>query len=520
MVNPRISVLPWVIVLVLLASMAVQLFTSAREKCATFDEWSILAGGLRYLETGENDVHIDIPAGIKAWIALPVCWVCSPKLPEDVDAYPWSYGNRFLEGLEDPSTVLLLARLPVMVMAILLAVYVFVFSRMLWGTWGGVLSLAVVCFEPNLLAHGRLATCDVALAALATGGFLFLWKALQTKRGIWHLLSALHLVLAMEAKFIGLVFLILALLVHVGDAVSRGGMRKGLIAGGMHAGRFLGIVGILYLFVVLFLYRGAPTAVSGYFHLAKHLDRGHPTFFLGRFDASGWWYFHPFTLLVKSPLPVLLGVLLLPLVVRGRTAWRRLVLLCTVGGGWIAASMTSPVCLGVRHMLFPIAIGATGLGYLVQRSAPRLRALGLGLGLAWLVTGTLLNHPHHLAFFNEAAGGREGGRALLVDSNLDWGQDLPALARWLDHRGSPPVVMIYFGNENPGRFGICYRGWVTRPEVPDCWDLESGYLVVSATYQVTAPINPGLKAFLSRCDPIETLGGSLLVYRIRPEKRF
>lgn len=514
--NPRISLLQWVIVPVLLASMAVLLFTSAREKCATFDEWSILAGGLHYLETGENNVHIDVPAGIKAWIAMPVFLVCSPALPEDVDAYPWTYGNRFRDGLEDPSTVLLLARLPVMVLALLLAVYVLVFSRMLWGRWGGLLSLTLVCFEPNLLAHGRLATCDVALATLATGGFLFLWKALQTNRGIWHLLSALHLVLAMEAKFIGMVFLILALLVHVGHGVARGGLWRGLKAGGGQAGRFLGIAGILYFFVVFFLYRGAPTAVSGYFQMVRHLDRGHPTYFLGRFDDTGWWYFHPFTLLVKSPLPVLLGMVLLPFVARGRSGRGRLVMLGMAGGGWIAASMASPVCLGVRHMLFPIAVGAIGLGLHGQRLAPRLRAWGLGLGLVWMVTGTLLNHPHYLAFFNEAAGGREGGRALLVDSNLDWGQDLPALARWLDHRGNPPAVVIYFGNEDPGRFHIRYRGWVTRPEVPACWILESGFLVLSATYRVTAPINPGLQEFLSRCDHVETLGGSLLVYRIRP----
>ncbi len=65
--------------------------------------------------------------------------------------------------------------------------------------------------------------------------------------------------------------------------------------------------------------------------------------------------------------------------------------------------------------------------------------------------------PHYEAYFNELVGGPANGQRILVDSNLDWGQDLPALKQLLDDRGLDQVYLSYFGTAPPEQYGINYR---------------------------------------------------------------
>lgn len=73
---------------------------------------------------------------------------------------------------------------------------------------------------------------------------------------------------------------------------------------------------------------------------------------------------------------------------------------------------------------------------------------------AWYAAGTLRVHPHYLAYFNEIAGGPARGYHSLVDSSLDWGQDLKGLATWLGARGITHVKLSYFGSADPAYYGI------------------------------------------------------------------
>ncbi len=76
----------------------------------------------------------------------------------------------------------------------------------------------------------------------------------------------------------------------------------------------------------------------------------------------------------------------------------------------------------------------------------------------WNVAETLFTWPHYLSCFNEAAGGPEGSRRYLLDSNLDWGQDLLELRSWLARRPQPaPLALAYFGTVDPQIAGIPFR---------------------------------------------------------------
>jgi len=73
-----------------------------------------------------------------------------------------------------------------------------------------------------------------------------------------------------------------------------------------------------------------------------------------------------------------------------------------------------------------------------------------------LAAETIAARPHSIPFFNFLAGGAKGGIDLLADSNLDWGQGLPALRRWMAERNVPRVNLSYFGSADPAAYGISF----------------------------------------------------------------
>src|SRR5262249_19713676 len=89
--------------------------------------------------------------------------------------------------------------------------------------------------------------------------------------------------------------------------------------------------------------------------------------------------------------------------------------------------------------------------------------------LALSIAATVWIHPHYLAYFNWAAGGPDRVPPRLIDSNLDWGQDLLALQRWWkENIPNQRIGLAYFGQINPSIFAL--RGerfdWFLPPARP------------------------------------------------------
>lgn len=85
-----------------------------------------------------------------------------------------------------------------------------------------------------------------------------------------------------------------------------------------------------------------------------------------------------------------------------------------------------------------------------------LSACSAVLGI-WLIFSTLAVFPHHISYFNEMVGGPANGYKYLVDSNLDWGQDLIRLKQFLAREGEHSVILSYFGSADPHYYGILYQ---------------------------------------------------------------
>ena len=207
-----------------------------------------------------------------------------------------------------------------------------------------------------------------------------------------------------------------------------------------------------------------PTYFDGLAATILRLDDGRSSFLRGHDFITGHPLYFPVALPIKTPLPPLAaaaaGLAFWPhweagVEPRGALRWAAWVL--APGAAYFLLACFSKTQIGYRHILpvYPFLIVAGACGCAVLWRTYRGRALCLG-GALWLVTSVGAAYPHYLAYFNEAAGGPAGGWRWLVDSNLDWGQDLKGLAAEVRRRGNPVVHLSYFGVADPSYYGLRY----------------------------------------------------------------
>ena len=139
---------------------------------------------------------------------------------------------------------------------------------------------------------------------------------------------------------------------------------------------------------------------------------------------------------------------------------------------------------------------------------------------AWYGVSVARVHPHYLAYFNEAAGGPANGYRLLVDSSLDWGQDLAGLRDWLSAHGIARAKLSYFGTADPEYHRVpvdLLPGYMLPRPRTTIYEVVPGDVVaVSATNLQEVYVDPEVRplmALLRARAPIGQVGYSILVYR-------
>jgi hypothetical protein len=190
---------------------------------------------------------------------------------------------------------------------------------------------------------------------------------------------------------------------------------------------------------------------------------------------------------------------------------------------YAALTATRGLQIGHRHLLpiYPflfLAAGEAGAA-LGSWRAPLGPVLTGALAL-WYAGGTLLQHPHHLAYFNELGGGSRNGWRLLVDSNLDWGQDLKRLALWMPANHVPRLKLSYFGSADPAYYGIeseALPGYTAPHAARITREIRPGDVIaVSATNLQGVYLEPEDRALMARLralEPVARVGFSIFVYR-------
>ena len=274
----------------------------------------------------------------------------------------------------------------------------------------------------------------------------------------------------------------------------------------------------------LWLPRELKDLFNGMVAVKAHNDSGHLSYLLGRVRLTGWWYFYLVALAVKTPLPLLIAgpIGLAWLAVKG---WREkdswgLAPLALVLAILLFASAVSRINIGIRHILILYPFLALGGAYVTVRvwqalpggtaapaggpmHIPRAAALAaLGGALLWQLSPLWRAYPDYLPYFNETVAHPE---RVLVDSDLDWGQDL--------HRLEVRAAELHIGHLN-----LAYRGTadLRRESLPPVHILPGheraiGWVAVS---ELARTRNLNDYAWLEGYRPIERIGKTIDLYYV------
>jgi hypothetical protein len=531
--------------------------SSMRQKSATYDEPIYVTAGYTHLALHDYRVNPQTPPLAKLVAAAPLLALDVTFRTDDVawrEGYQNKLARQFFYRWNDADRLLFWARLPVVGLGCLLAAAVYLWSLRHLGDVPAAIALFLCVLGPDVLAHGQLATTDLALAlffflavvafervadrvrpGLVLAAGLCLGAALATKVSAVVLFPLLAVLAVIGARKMSRVWkLAAALLAMTGVAwgvlwASHGFRATAspdpaappydwrLLPPGQAAEGALRIVRDWHLLPEPYIY-GLAFRVSAN---SEATDGVANAFLLGKTSETGWWYYFPVTFVLKTPLPLIVLVIGAAVLTLRRGLQRFDAYVWLPVFSYAGLMMAQRLNLGHRYLLpiYPfLFVAAAGCGaWALEREAPRWRLrLLVGL-LAWYAVGTLRVHPHYLAYFNELAGGPRQGYRRLVDSSLDWGQDLKGLKAWLDRHQAAGVKLSYFGMADPEYYGIrCERLPGFPPPARMVTEVNPGdLLAVSATNLQSVRMGQGRRLMrrLRETEPVDQVGYSILIYR-------
>ncbi|MBV9463651.1 MAG: phospholipid carrier-dependent glycosyltransferase [Verrucomicrobiae bacterium] len=502
---------------------------AARTHTPTVDEFAQVPIGLYHWRTGRFDFDTRNPPLMKLWASAPVA-LSGAKLPELKPEGPregwfnWRHGSAFLRDNKDNYFYLFfLARLAVLILALGGGFLLKKWAGDWLGPAGGLLAFFLYTTDPTILGHASLATVDVGTTVFTLAAFLATWRLATTGRLGWAIAAGVSFGLALGSKLVVLFLLPAAPALLAWQRRCRGEWKRRPLA--IEFGAMALCAWLAFLACYGFTDFPLPRAALHGIHLkaADTSTEFSPSFLMGEWSTHGWWWYDAVAILVKFPVPLLL--------LAGAGIWASR----TGGlprGAWLWIALPTAVLLevlsfhyhinyGVRYLLpvvpFFLLLAAAGAKRLLA-GGRRERLVASAL-LAWQLLTSALNSPHQLAYFNELVGGPDRARHVLLDSNLDWGQDLGRLAAELKAHPRGKIYLGYFGSVDPAIYGIDYR---LPPSEP-----AAGFYAISANYLAGYPypltyrgkdplkIEPGAWTWLDDLEPVGRVGRSIYLFEVK-----
>jgi tetratricopeptide (TPR) repeat protein len=574
--NRKWTPVVFAVFVIVFGSLSIGNFT---QQSPTIDEPVHLLGGYSYLKWHDFRVNPEHPPLVKMWAALPLLWmeVHDPReenslwrqiLESEPGGPVYVFAREMFFRHNDAAKLFFFARLQMLAISVLLAWFIFLWSRELFGICAAMSSLALYALEPTILAHSAIIHTDLPFAAVFFIGTYFLWRV--ARQWTWSnlLLASFACGFAAMTKHSFLVFGPVWLALGIVEGCGSGPRAEPTEAAwfrknSLHrmATVFACAAGAAYfalwaaygfrfraaseetalLFVadvlpahraivqafVSFLldYRLLPEAfIAGCLYNFKVWGRS--SYLLGALSADGFWSYFPVAFAVKTPVPFLLMLAaVLGLIVLKKRS-RIYLWLIVPPLIYLVLAILSRFNIGIRHLLpiYPFLFVLTG-GFVAEmwrEGARWKRGIFIALG-SWFLWSSLSIYPDYLAYFNELVGGPKNGHKVLLDSNLDWGQDLVGLKKWMDAQGVKKIQLLYFGTAEPEYYGIddfysaenlFGKGTTARREI----DLPE-YLAISANFlyggKLFLPDDMAKLAASYRPEqPVGGIGYSIYVFRL------
>lgn len=536
----------------------------ASKKNSTWDESAHILSGYAYLTNGMDYLsplhHPALGRSINAFIPaafLDLDFNAGVRPEEEPGSDFFPYSVKFIyKNKSSGETILFLSRFSNILMGALLGIFIFKWAREVWGDNGAMLSLFLYALCPNMLAHSSLATTDIPITVFFFISTYYLFKltvsgvtirstmlagaflafAFATKHTAFLLVPILIASFALsirrdnDKRKVVLSYAAIILIVYAGIwAIYGFRYQMGELPPSdapsyvpLFWGRFSGSF-FEPMFAFLRDWKLLPEAyLYGVLGVISGAGGGKSAFLMGQYSTSGWWYYFLAAFLIKTPITVIVFLAATILYVsfdklkRPVILWVSLPVLLL----FLVISMQK-VNIGLRHILpvYPFIFLLCGYVARIRTASMVAAKIVFASFIIWYAYASAGISPHQLAYFNEFIGGPKNGYKYLVDSNLDWGQDLSGLKKYMEDKNIKSIKLAYFGLNDPADFGIVYDympsyAIVNPKNVNEGVKLE-GWFGISATMLQGVYLNDrDLYAIFRDMTPVDVIGYSIFVYKL------
>ena len=480
----------------------------------TTDEPVHLAAGYEYLTQHKYTIDSEHPPLARAVLALPLASTHVPAFDAYAhggDARQLHLADALLGANGDAMRDIARARMGNLFFVVIAIVAVALLGRDLFGDVVGLVAALMFALTPPVLAHGGLATTDMAGTAAVALALWVLYRWLATPTWGWTIALGVAIGFGALCKFTFLLFFVICALVAF---IAKRTFRARIVIvipiafvivwGGyfFHHSRMVAMdptapqqtehaFGSRWIAERVNL--PAPQYLFGLLRVKQHDERGTPVFLLGTVWPRGRWFYFPLVLAIKTPIPLLL---LLALGIASLKKHRELAVMALA---LLLAVLPSHINLGVRHIL-PIYIFIAILAATALVKRPIAAVL-----ILWLVADVV---PDSLPWMNAFAGSHP--ERVVVESNFDWGQDLYRLAIVCRERHITSLRGALFSTTSPTLVGVPLAGAI------DPYTPSKGWFAISESIlQPEQAMDPNRYAWLTQNGRAFTrIGAAVRLYQV------
>jgi hypothetical protein len=491
-------------VALLLIILGLQLFFSVRQQSQTWDEANHIFAGYMSWKTADFGLNPEHPPLVKLFATAPLLSM-HLVVPELQNRFfkeeAFLSGKDFLYG-NDADAILIRVRLAAAIFTLFCALLVFVGTREMFGTGAAFVALALLAFDPNLIAHGAYVTTDSGASCFMFATIYAFYRYVKVPSWQRLLLVGLALGIALAIKHSAVLLFPSLLLLAIIELLRRrfadkdNKSPKNFGKQALRTVLSLAVITVISLAILWafygFRYRARPNGLelnptfaeytkglkpgqallintaarlrllpeSYLYGMADVMMTSYASYVLGKTYPQSVWFYFPVVFVIKSTLAflALFLMMLFAIVTRRLNRWREILFLTVPPLLYFLVAMNSGTNIGVRHILpvyvFLAALAGGAAWALISRS--RKWAYVVAALLLFHITSSALTFPHYIPYSNELWGGPGNTYKYLSDSNIDWAEQLKETKQYLDAHGIKDCWFVYFGGgiAEPDYYGI------------------------------------------------------------------
>lgn len=550
--------------ILLLTILTIELFFSQMHTSMTFDETPHIAAGYSKLITGDYRMNTEHPPLMNLLQGMPLL-LLKPKI--NFEDKSWTQKNLleftkkfFFEDNKNPKKMLFYARIPMMIITILLGWALFKWAET-FGQKTAILALAIYTFEPNILAHGILATTDIGFAFFTFIAIYCYWKFFNQPTKTNLLFASITMALAQLTKYTA-IFLwptyILIILFTIKNATKQTKIKtlqypfqekiKNIklkyfyfhsISLIIIAIITITLINCAYLFyetgtplktamlkdntldkttyppdkifgenkIIKFITEKIPNPMPYYYtkglgFVITESKKTNKNIIFGKEYSNGAWHYFITAFSLKSTIALILlialAIILPQKTQKMKNTWQFMLIPAIV---LLLALSNSTKQIGIRYILaiFPLIILWTAAKITNSKLFEKkyTKYIILLIITAHAISSAAAS-PDYISYYNEFIG-QENGWKYFTDSNTDWGQDFDKLVKYANCK--PNIKIKYLGTND-----LTFYGLNTKIAKDTC---EPEILAISASIQSSEQFK-----WLKEYKPFDKIGNSILLYNI------